>query len=346
MSEIKKIAVIVPSEESRDLYNRFLVNRQGFRIVHYDSLESFNFEAAAINGCDGFIIDMSAIQNAVNGQKEYFNYLLDIFPAVRVTHNPDKTTVIGEIKGRTLRDQALFDFFFTELFSGNSDGEFVIVIIANDEDSLKLYRSQLDNYKNMTFHYYRSAGEFLNEVSKNNHYRGFIIDLRTMMKASPDEKELMHQLIDNFPAIRISHSLDRRVVKGNIRGRHLQNKELFDYFIDDLCRHFIPRGIRTQKRKDMFFNVALEIGDSQELSNTVNLSKDGAFILCNKELKKGDTFVLKIKELTDQEPIQCTVKWVLPWGESAQHLPGVGAYFSRMKPNQKEELIKLLRKRM
>lgn len=346
MSEVKKIAVIVPSEESRNVYTRFLAGRQGYKMVHYDSLESFNFEAAAINGCDGFIIDMRAILKADEGQKEYFHYLMDIFPAIRLTHNPDRTTVIGEVRGRTLRNQALFDYFFQELFAGAVGGDHIIVVIANDEDSLELYRSHLKEYKDMTYHYYTSASGFLRAVSKDTRYRGFVVDLRTMLKASSGEKDLLNQLIDNFPAIRISHSLDRGTVKGNIKDRHLQDKELFDYFIDDLCRHFIPRGIRTQKRKDMFFNIAVDFDDEQIQSNTVNLSKEGAFILCNRIVKKGDRFVLRIKELADQEPIECTVKWVLPWGESAQHLPGFGANFSRIKPPQKEELVQLLQKRL
>ncbi|MCP5049050.1 MAG: hypothetical protein GY940_17905, partial [bacterium] len=151
------------------------------------------------------------------------------------------------------------------------------------------------------------------------------------------------------------HTIDKKNVKGNIRDKNLQDKELFDYFINDLCRHFIPRGIRTTKRRSMFLNVSLDFapepaGNAEPKSpvkaNTVDVSEDGSFILGNMEVRRGDTFRLVINELENQAPIECMVKWVLPWGETANHLPGFGASFGSLGESQKEELVTLLRRRV
>jgi hypothetical protein len=352
--DLKKIAVIVPSEESRQLYNSYLIQYKGFTLLPFDSLEAFNHEAGKVDGCDGFIIDLRAILKADDGEREYFRYLMDIFPAVRITHSPDKKSVTGEVRGRTLRNKPLFDFFFDELFAGSANGYKTIVLIVNDEESRRLYQSFLVDYLGINFIYYASAADFLENVSRESKYSGFIIDLRTMMKARTEDKDLFHELIDSFPAMRISHSLDKTVVKGNIRDRHLQDQDLFDYFIDDLCRHFIPRGIRTQRRRELFLNVRMEFpGKENDLTgngviktNTVNVSEEGGFVLGTTPVKKGDKFQLMITELADSSPIQCVVKWVLPWGLSAHHLPGFGARFTGIAPGQKLELLKLLRRSM
>lgn len=144
-------------------------------------------------------------------------------------------------------------------------------------------------------------------------------------------------------------------VKGSIKEKSIENHALFNYFFNELCRNFTPKGIRCSKRFPLFLNILLktselfEHGEAPEAKatvvrvNTVNVSEGGLFIHTNLPFKEDQLFTLVINELSDHAPIQCKMKWLLPWGESMVHLPGFGAEFTAIKPNQLEELSFLIK---
>jgi hypothetical protein len=264
----------------------------------------------------------------------------------------DKKEVSGDFRGRMLQDQPLFDYFFCEVFPGPKEKkDKSIVLIVENNETRSLYESYLDNYPGISYQHYSSVKEFTAGVSKDSRYCGFIIDLRTIMNESAEDRTLLHELIECFPAIQISRIGDKNHVKGAISDKNLHDKELFDYFVKDLCMHFIPRGIRTQERRSVFLNVCLDFSAAQSKNiprgkpfktNTLDVTGDGAFIAGAIDILKGDTFHLVIDELKDRSPIQCTVKWVQPWGETILRPTGFGVTFTRIKPGQKEELIALI----
>jgi len=154
-------------------------------------------------------------------------------------------------------------------------------------------------------------------------------------------------LIESFPVIRITHTPDRKVIKGNIRDKNIQGKELFDYFVDEACHRFSPRGIRSKKRKNLFLNAQVEIekkNSQKEIfkTNTLNVSEEGLFIISTLEVNEGDVFNLIISEFSDKQPIQCIVKWIQPWGSTAKKLPGFGGAFASISPTQQKELMSFL----
>ena len=350
--ERKKIAVIVPSGESLRIYNTFFSRHTNFLFKHYRSIDEFNKDAAVSGGCDGFIIDWKVILKSDSHEKEYFKYLMKLFPAIRVSHSLDKKEVSGDFRGRMLKDQQLFDYFFCEVFPGPKEKENItIVLIAENNESRTLYESYLRNYPGISYQGYSSVKEFTASVSKDSRYCGFIIDLRTIMNESPGDRTLLHELIECFPAIQISRIGDKKQVKGAISDKNLHDRELFDYFIKDLCMHFIPRGIRTQKRRSVFLNICLDFSSTQSKkvpegkrfrTNTLDVTGEGAFISGAIDVQKGDKLHLVINELKDQTPIECTVKWVQSWGETILHPTGFGVTFTGIKSEQKEELIALI----
>jgi hypothetical protein len=352
-AEKKKIAVIVPSGESLRIYNTFLSRYTNFSFKHYRSIDEFNKDAAVSGGCNGFIIDWRVILKSGSHEKEYFKYLMKLFPAIRISHSLDKNEVYGDFRGRMLKDQQLFDYFFCKVFPGPKEKENkIIILIAENNESRSLYESYLCTYPGITYRNYSSIKEFSVSVSKDSRYCGFIIDLRTIMKESPEDRTLLHELIECFPAIQISWISGKKQVKGAISDKNLNDRELFDYFVKDLCMHFIPRGIRTQKRRSVFLNVCLDFSSTQSKNapkeksfrtNTLDVTGEGAFISGAIDVKKGDKFHLVINELKDQSPIQCTVMWVQPWGETILHPTGFGVTFTGITPQQKEELTTLLR---
>jgi hypothetical protein len=351
--EKKKIAVIVPAEESLRIYNTFLSRYTDFSFKHYRSIDEFNKDAAVSGGCDGFIIDWRVILKSGSHEKEYFKYLMKLFPTIRVSHSLDNKEVSGDFRGRMLKDHQLFDYFFCEVFPGPKEKENkTIILVAENNESRSLYESYLRTYPGISCQGYSSVKEFIASVSKDSRYCGFIIDLRTIMNERPEDRTLLHELIECFPAIQISRLGDKKHVKGGISDKNLHDRELFDYFVKDLCMHFIPRGIRTQKRRSVFLNVYLDFSSTQSKNvpegkpfrtNTLDITGEGAFISGAIDVQKGDKLHLVINELNDRSPIECTVKWVQPWGETILHPTGFGVIFTGIKPEQKEELTALMR---
>ena len=350
--EKKKIAVIVPSRESLAIYNRFLSRYRNFSFKHYLSIDEFNKDAAVSGGCDGFIIDWRVILKSSSHEKEYFKYLMKLFPAIRISHSLDKKEVSGDFRGKMLKDHRLFDYFFCQVFPGPNEKENkTIILVAKNSESRLLYESYLSAYPGISYQSYSSVKEFMASVSKDSRYCGFIIDLLTIMNESPEDRERLHALIQCFPALQISRSDDKKQVKGAISDKNLHDRELFDYFVNDLCMHFIPRGIRTQKRRSVFLNISLDFSATQSKdvpegklfkTNTLDVTGEGAFIAGAIHVQKGDKLHLIINELKDQSPIRCTVMWVQPWGETILHPAGFGVAFTGIKPEQKEELIALI----
>jgi Tfp pilus assembly protein PilZ len=350
--EKKKIAVIVPSQESLRVYNDFLSRYTNFSFKHYFSIDEFNKDVAVSGSCAGFVIDWRVILNSGSQEKEYFKYLLNLFPTIRVSHSLDKKEVSGDFRGRMLKDHQLFDYFFYEVFPGPKEKrKKTIILIAENSESRLLYESYLRTYPDISYQVYSSVKDFIASVSKDSSYCGFIIDVKTFMKESPEDRKLLNELIERFPAIQISGVSGKKNVKGAISDKNLHDRELFDYFVKDLCYHFIPRGIRKQKRQNVFLNVYLDISSIQSKNtpegkrfstNTLDVTEAGAFILGDIDVKKGDKLHLVINELNDQSPIECTVMWVQPWGETISQPTGFGVIFTGIKPQQEKELITLL----
>ncbi|MCP4220577.1 MAG: PilZ domain-containing protein [bacterium] len=344
----RQIVVIAPSQQSLDIYDSYIVKhkQKDFVVRPFFSFQDFSKEMATSPHYAGFIVDMRSIIKADPGDKEFFYYLIESFPVIRISHTIDQDIVKGNIRGKTLQGDELFDYFFEAVFQAPRPNKQIILFSVNPE-SQKLYDDFLIRYPGITVHRFSKASQFKNTIGMNSRYSGFIIDLRTMMRANADDKDFFNELIDSFPAIRISHSIDRKDVKGNIRNKNLTNKELFDFFLDDLCHYFEPRGIRTGNRKRTYLNVELflsESGNKPLRANTVDISENGCFIATPATITKNDTIKIVIKEFNDPRPILCTAKWLIAWGESSRHLPGVGVRIDALTPGQKEELTDLLNK--
>lgn len=222
-----------------------------------------------------------------------------------------------------------------------------IVLIAPDRESMALYKNFLTVYRGFCYSPYFQLEEFTREMFNNHNYVGFIVDLRSILKSEPNARHSFEDLTKSFPLVRISHTPDKKTINGNIRDKNFRDRELFDFFINDMCRCFTPRGLRAKKRKNLFLNVYLDFSEDAsgvELirANTADISPIGGFLISDRKVKKDDVFYMVINELADQSPIKCKVKWALPWGTTNHHLPGFGVTFTVIKQEQQQELDKIL----
>ncbi|MCP4146534.1 MAG: PilZ domain-containing protein [bacterium] len=342
----RQVILIVPAQESIDLYKGYLsaYKNKEFSFKYFKSFEELSMEMSGIWNYAGFIIDLRCILKAQECDKEFFYYLLENFPVIRITHSRDKKIVNGNIQGLSLQNRELFDYFFKSIhLPSKAEMENKVVIISKNKESLALYEEQLAQYDEFNIECYSSGSEFLENTSPQNLFTGFLIDLRTTIKASFEEKELYTEIFNSFPAIRISHSIDKKTIKGSIGTNNLSNKELFDCLKKE-CNLFKPRGIRRQQRKELFLNLNVTAGDQLIKTNSGDLSKGGCFIITNHEVKIGAPISVVINELLIPTPIKGVVKWVLPWGRSSHHLPGFGIAFTSINPEQQKELLDLFKK--
>lgn len=351
MSEIAKkvVAVIVPDQQSLELYHRYLQQHQSgsYEIRTYCSLAEFNRDMYWFPGYLGFIVEVSMLLKASPNDKAFLQHLADAFPFIRTSVTADKQGIKGTWQGKALEDVELFATFFHEMCAPQrGNGKADVVFIVDDPGSLALYESRLNCYPGLSYTHYRSAADLWENVTTETRYRGFFIDLRTILNAKPKEKDMLYELIESFPTVRISHSLDKKTIKGNIKSRNLTDKELFDHFINEICSGFPARGIRLQKRKDLYLNAYLDFNTNERPArvNTLNVSEEGLFVISTRPVEMGEPVKLVINELTDQQPINCNVMWTLPWGLSSNHLPGFGVRFDSISPRQREELHAMLKK--
>jgi Tfp pilus assembly protein PilZ len=168
-------------------------------------------------------------------------------------------------------------------------------------------------------------------------YNGILIDVKTKVRASGAEKELIHGLLETFPVRHLN--LDRATgeVSSLSVGRSGGGATL-EEFLKQECCSFQPRAVRSSVRRDAHLNVLLS--DQTRLSEkssvqsvTLNISRGGCFIFSTREwdLRQEVSFI--VVELPDPSPITGEVRWQIPWGKS-QRIPGIGVKFVTIREDQ------------
>ena len=189
-----------------------------------------------------------------------------------------------------------------------------------------------------------SFGE-LHKMMIENCYNGVMVDLKTKMKASNEEKDLVHDIFEQFPVAQLN--FDEKT--GQIRSLHYGRKgkgESLESFIKEECRSFTARPIRSSLRKKIHFNVLLPKtgGITKEAIHrtvTMNVSKGGCFIYSVDNLVSDVEVMMVFKELDGQRPILGKVRWKAKWGEAMQ-IPGIGIRFEDINEDQLTEICKII----
>ena len=181
-----------------------------------------------------------------------------------------------------------------------------------------------------------------------NRYNGVMVDLRTKLKASNEEKELVHDAFEQFPLAQLNFEEKTGQIRSLHYGRAGKSESL-ESFIKEACRSFTARLIRSSRRKMIHFNVLLPktAGFNEEgirRTVTVNVSKGGCFIYSVDNLASDVEMMIVFKELEDQKPILGEVRWKAKWGEAMQ-IPGIGIKFEDINEGQLTEICKIIRMR-
>jgi PilZ domain len=185
----------------------------------------------------------------------------------------------------------------------------------------------------------------LHKMLSKNFYNGVILDLKTKVRASGDEKGLTHEVIEQFPVAQLNFEEKT----GKIRSFHYgqaSKSETLEAFIIEECRSFAPRPIRSSPRENFHFNILLSktgnvIEKEIDRTVTINISKGGCFIYSVDNLQNGEKVTMVFKELEDQRPILVEVRWKILWGEAMQ-IPGIGVKFEDISEDQFMEICKII----
>lgn len=175
----------------------------------------------------------------------------------------------------------------------------------------------------------------------NTPYNGVMIDAPTKIKASKEEKTLVHEILDKFPVIQLKWEGKTCVIKTLFHNQYKTGGTLND-FINQECLSFNPRTIRASVRKNINFNVILANNDDFSEENiertvTIDVSKGGCFIYSPEKRQSNSNIWFIINELDDNTPIRSEVMWSLEWGK-AMRIPSIGVMFTDIKSCQLENI--------
>ena len=173
-------------------------------------------------------------------------------------------------------------------------------------------------------------------------YNGIIVDLKTKLSLPRGQKELAYELLEHYPV------LQSRIIPNSNRLQIMpfgkaQNDVSLETFLREECLGFAARKIRSSIRRKIHFNILLSRNGSfsmQDLERTItlNVSRDGCFIVTPSKWPEHASVPFIIKELELKTPIVGEIRWSIPWGQGMQ-VPGIGIKFEDIQPSQQQELV-------
>jgi len=230
-----------------------------------------------------------------------------------------------------------------------SANELKLVLVVDDEQNKAFYQNHLASYDDIALEVYPNFIDFRNQ-SHGKLYSGFLVDIRTLIKASSGEKLLFSHLLQHFPVMRVTKKPGSDSFSGLLESKslgRLKGRALLDAFINDLCRKNPPRDIPSGRQQGIFRSAYLYFSNDflQEPEKAVieHLTIKSCFVVTNEMRAKGSHVWLVLTEMKDQTPIPCEIKWVKPWAAGSLYLPGYGVSFIGIMDVQVEELAQLVK---
>lgn len=219
-----------------------------------------------------------------------------------------------------------------------------VVLIAQDEQNMEYYKSQLAGHEDLQLEPYFTIHQF-KKFCKDKKYSGIIIDIRTLVGATASEREFFSMLWEGFPVLHVNGIQDNGEISCLKEGNQISNlkgKNLLDHFVQKECLNMNPRKVRLYPRKQIFYNIYLYSSEKEDpiKTNLWDISEGGFFAITSSSKPKDDKIRITIKELEDQTSITGTIQWARPWGKDVYKLPGYGVAFEQIKVAQLQEIQK------
>lgn len=191
-----------------------------------------------------------------------------------------------------------------------------------------------------------SSFEDLYKAIVKTSYNGILIDMPTKIITLSNDKERVDNILGLYPVARLTFNEESGQLRIFYSNQFTEGGTLGD-FLSQQCRSFTARTIRSDRRKEVVFNVILskckDVSlEDDEKTVIMNISKRGCFIFSNNKWETGSDAWFIIKELTDQTPIRGEVKWNIDWGQE-RSVPGIGIQFMDISDSQVKEICAISR---
>ncbi|MDA8139088.1 MAG: PilZ domain-containing protein [Desulfobacteraceae bacterium] len=222
----------------------------------------------------------------------------------------------------------------------NMESKARIVLVVSDQALLSKYLTHLSAHPVEI----KTVGSIkaLEMVLSKEPFNGIIIDLKTKLNASRDQKELAYELLEHYPVLQSRIIPETGKLQALPFGK-AQGDVTLEAFLTSLCPCFDARTVRTNPRKPIFFNVLLSkdgafTAEQVERTFTLNVSRGGCFIASTQAWITGTNAAFILKELSIRTPIVADIRWCVPWGKKMA-VPGIGVKFEDIDTRQAQELI-------
>jgi hypothetical protein len=218
-----------------------------------------------------------------------------------------------------------------------------ILLLCREGQSRQVYQAELD-----------AAGVLIVSVQTLEQFfrsevycplNGILVDMPTYMRSTEDEKQLLMELVELFPALRIKCNESTGEIRTLPFGSSYPGNLAPAVFVQTYCSTFVQRNIRSGERASQHLPALLnrlctESADSVMRSVTVNICCRGCFLISFEPWAVGEQGWLTLPELHDSTPIAVEVCWIRPWGDH-HFLPGMGVRFIDLSIAHKVELSRL-----
>jgi hypothetical protein len=216
-----------------------------------------------------------------------------------------------------------------------------IAIIVADADGLEHYVRRF-SAPNLTFHAFASLQSLMMNGSKNLAFSGVVLDMKTVLRASPVEKNFLRDVLEGQLPI---GKFNRPTGQGGLDAvaeKILQTQ--WDSFLAE-CQSFNPRGVRTYPRRNCILKVQLCPDGEWDTEKsfrtfTADISSGGCFIASTDTWGKSTMVSFLLGDSKD--PIRAKVAWLRPWGSSIWQMPGLGVEFESLTATQRLAIAKVI----
>ena len=217
-----------------------------------------------------------------------------------------------------------------------------IALIVADEANRALYLAHLTRHPGFELEPHVSVTTFAQQAA-GKAYCGIVADIGTLIRSQSEEKRFFADLCQSFPILRVRPGPDPGSLSGLVEGKNLgrlSGPELVERFLGEVCAAWTPRGVRTRSRRQLVisaeeFRLPPPGGQDGRRVSLGDLSLGGCFVITPHPGQEGERRWLTLPDRPDLTALEVAIKWVIPWGQPTQHLPGYGGRFQSISETQR-----------
>jgi len=220
----------------------------------------------------------------------------------------------------------------------------LILVISRSEIRIQVYREALESVGASCL----ATSDLKNApvLAASTPLNGIAIDMPVRIKASPNDKALVEDMLLALPSVYLNVSPATDTIKILTATGTKGTFRTVEQFVA-ACANFQARVVRPKNRVELNLNALLyhdaASGAAPEQTVTLNVSPEGCFLFStHPDIQVNQQIVVDFVGFTDRTPVMASVRWQQIWGKD-NLIPGIGVMFERLSKAQRIELQALLK---